>query len=294
MMRSPALTAAGGFNLATTSASWRTRTFWRWPAAPRRFNLATTSASWRTIRADGTSTASIGLQFGHDVSVVENIRPTVGRTVLYLLQFGHDVSVVENVRPSPITRSSIGSFNLATTSASWRTRTCSPARPGTAACFNLATTSASWRTVALGVYRVVLPVLQFGHDVSVVENIVAGDRASFDTQLQFGHDVSVVENVEARHPGRPVPRGFNLATTSASWRTLSRGTSPRRTRRFNLATTSASWRTLRLEGESIGADLASIWPRRQRRGERDDAVGTVAPKEASIWPRRQRRGELNL
>ena len=36
------------------------------------------------------------LQFGHDVSVVENLGRTFVRGVNLALQFGHDVSVVEN------------------------------------------------------------------------------------------------------------------------------------------------------------------------------------------------------
>ena len=109
------------FNLATTSASWRTRRANTESETSRGFNLATTSASWRTRLHSPGCPGRRGLQFGHDVSVVENSGKYFGRGD-YLaasiwprrqrrgersrprscpptwskLQFGHDVSVVEN------------------------------------------------------------------------------------------------------------------------------------------------------------------------------------------------------
>ena len=359
-------------------------------ARAARFNLATTSASWRTYRPLAVQAGGVVLQFGHDVSVVENVAEgeQVGDVLeasiwprrqrrgeqppcnwgcrsRTWLQFGHDVSVVEN-RPAQVRRPRrSGRFNLATTSASWRTGWLGDLSCPTRERFNLATTSASWRTHWHGIAAGMVLMLQFGHDVSVVENWVAGGPATGGGALQFGHDVSVVENgvtpvsvdgsgqasIWPRRQRRGEPRcsrspcpagaGFNLATTSASWRTPSATRRRPRKSGFNLATTSASWRTGRLVDTPIAAYVASIWPRRQRRGERDvvfdpfagsgsfnlattsaswrtatltaagftgrqwlqfghdvSVVENFAPADgldeiggASIWPRRQRRGE---
>ena len=207
--------------------------------------MATTSASWRTRGPLRVSFERGWLQFGHDVSVVENsvTRRSTG-TRAPELQFGHDVSVVENVValvafggftpeasiwPRRQRRGELAGtmscprgcpcFNLATTSASWRTGSCARRTLSRSRCFNLATTSASWRTYDAKHVLCFGTLLQFGHDVSVVENVTRLDtRATATTTLQFGHDVSVVENEKA---GRRSPAGGG----------------------------------------------ASIWPRRQRRGE---------------------------
>ena len=281
--------------MATTSASWRTTAAGRPPTPTGGFNLATTSASWRTSGRRAGSRSTSGLQFGHDVSVVEN----AVEAILTAAPGPASIWPRRQRRGEPLTarsgRADRRRFNLATTSASWRTprpargrgawptasiwprrqrrgertpgRRCGPSGP----CFNLATTSASWRT---------------GEGMTV--------------NCGYG--------------------GFNLATTSASWRTPARS---RRSRppsgSFNLATTSASWRTFNpagnpadVQGLQFGHDVsvvengrpdpggdeggegASIWPRRQRRGEprRRGALGAGVP--ASIWPRRQRRGERVL
>ena len=109
------------------------------------------------------------------------------------LQFGHDVSVVENTTSRPAATS--------------------PRK------------------------------LQFGHDVSVVENSGGPGQLGGLAALQFGHDVSVVENFACPAGCVTVTKSFNLATTSASWRTTPSRSPARGHWCFNLATTSASWRT---------------------------------------------------
>ena len=208
------------------------------------------------------------------------------------LQFGHDVSVVENRVLGGDCERHGRLFNLATTSASWRTRRRRDRRLANP-------TSSIWpRRQRRGERPEQVPLggglggLQFGHDVSVVENNAPARRDSAERRssiwprrqrrgeqrpgqdlvvvpegLQFGHDVSVVENGgPLLHRGRPA-RLFNLATTSASWRTPGTG-----------------------YGIPV-MDLSSIWPRRQRRGERVGFDGRLERLESSIWPRRQRRGE---
>ena len=257
------------------------------------------------------------LQFGHDVSVVENGRSRRPPPFRRSLQFGHDVSVVENrrrrhddrrpddasiwprrqrrgelipVAKSPVVRrASIWprrqrrgerprgrGCGRRRAASIWPRRqrrgerAAGPERPGPGRDASI------WPRRQRRGERSAVPAshcgivaLQFGHDVSVVENDdrrtpVAGDHPL----LQFGHDVSVVENAVRRRASNPKGSCFNLATTSASWRTLAeRRPGPR-------------------------YDPASIWPRRQRRGERRDAAGWHATGTlASIWPRRQRRGE---
>ena len=70
--------------------------------------------------------------------------------------------------------------------------------------FNLATTSASWRTAANRTGSWAAGRLQFGHDVSVVENDQGGVIPAVEHALQFGHDVSVVENAFFNSPVEPV------------------------------------------------------------------------------------------
>ena len=233
----------------------------------RGFNLATTSASWRTPPRATAGNEISGLQFGHDVSVVENstrppsgIRP--GGASIWprrqrrgepashktasanhsRLQFGHDVSVVEN--------------NAA------------KAADTLEAMLQFGHDVSVVENKALRASRPTSAGLQFGHDVSVVENLRHGPAVGVSERLQFGHDVSVVENPYRRPAGRDSPASFNLATTSASWRTCARSpyTAPRVPLQFghdvsvveNAACSPIPGRSGR----------ASIWPRRQRRGER--------------------------
>ena len=280
--------------MATTSASWRTL------VAPvllaimqSSFNLATTSASWRTNAGEKMSLSRPGLQFGHDVSVVENPcglgrfdPPLVASIWPRRQRRGEQYSSRSLLPPS-------FSFNLATTSASWRTaaggglpprprrvcfnlattsaswRTAAPARRSSARrrCFNLATTSASWRTFA------------------VCESWADQDM------LQFGHDVSVVENSRFFRPTIGPDRGFNLATTSASWRTGTGRPSAAPPERLQFGHDVSVVENAVPPAVEQGRQRASIWPRRQRRGELDDGHDHGGDLAASIWPRRQRRGE---
>ena len=61
------------------------------------------------------------LQFGHDLTVVENICSVIVCLLLSSLQFGHDLTVVENFQTMEEVIFTKGRFNLATTSRSWRT-----------------------------------------------------------------------------------------------------------------------------------------------------------------------------
>ena len=279
------------------------------------------------------------LQFGHDVSVVENrvkrtpcaglartsiwprrqrrgeprTAPSVGGATARL-QFGHDVSVVENRRVR-LGRPPVGLTSI------WPRRQRRGERPPRRACrsgcthFNLATTSASWRTSSPSANIMLHVTLQFGHDVSVVEN-GAGDERPVDAagtsiwprrQRRGEHNLGARPVVEVRtsiwprrqrrgerRPGlRPDPlrrtsiwprrqrrgeretpvqevlrgRDFNLATTSASWRTPGHRRARHAAPIFNLATTSASWRTMGRKNRRCRCPGSSIWPRRQRRGE---------------------------
>ena len=160
------------------------------------------------------------LQFGHDVSVVENSIRSSALLFVIPLQFGHDVSVVENQYLHELTAECDVTlqFGHDVSVVENLPRPLRPPRRCT--CFNLATTSASWRTVS----QTATPILLAG--------------------LQFGHDVSVVENASMAWAARSTRRPcFNLATTSASWRTNRTSSSVTAQSGFNLATTSASWRT---------------------------------------------------
>ena len=329
------------FNLATTSASWRTSGAGRSPPTARRFNLATTSASWRTPlgpprRDSGRSGVNLattsaswrtprprpprGDRRGFNLATTSaswrTDREHAAAFAPPALQFGHDVSVVENFAPWGVASAPSKCFNLATTSASWRTWgvvvTATAFSPG----FNLATTSASWRTICYEVGVKELVELQFGHDVSVVEN---GREAA---PPGYHVHASIWPRRQRRgEPGRTATRcagcrrfnlattsaswrtwrgrdllrrarlSFNLATTSASWRTGRGRWSASRKPGFNLATTSASWRTDRVVEVGDRLEDASIWPRRQRRGELSQPLALRQGPDASIWPRRQRRGE---
>ena len=133
--------------------------------------------------------------------------------------------------------------------------------------------------------------LQFGHDVSVVEN------PSIDPLKEASADSSIWPRRQRRGE-RGIARLrmyrrslFNLATTSASWRTCRRAAVGTQRDVFNLATTSASWRTTATPTLIAGNVVSSIWPRRQRRGEQSAVRRDRHRHQSSIWPRRQRRGE---
>ena len=166
-----------------------------------------------------------------------------------------------------------------------------PRRGDTSSCFNLATTSASWRTRKPAAASPGCGMLQFGHDVSVVENP--------DTLL--GNMIAMSASIWPRRQRRGEPTGrppcgrssasFNLATTSASWRTAA----PTRAYADKVALQFGHDVSV-VENENVvrvgvGQRPASIWPRRQRRGERPTGSNLAAFRTASIWPRRQRRGE---
>ena len=106
--------------------------------------MATTSASWRTARREADAAPDEVLQFGHDVSVVENIRPV----------FDDDAD---------------DGFNLATTSASWRTVN-EKSPTSRKAMLQFGHDVSVVENPRTRVRRSVDVPLQFGHDVSVVEN----------------------------------------------------------------------------------------------------------------------------
>ena len=208
------------------------------------------------------------LQFGHDVSVVENPAARTARTA------GRPSSIWPRrqrrgeqqfaLKPGVTLRSSIwprrqrrGELRGTPTPWPWSASSIWPRRQRrgeprarwprtrTGEFFNLATTSASWRTEHSALSVLLDTYLQFGHDVSVVENRDhdsarrhvrnssiwprrqrRGERgadlagAYLAGALQFGHDVSVVENPGPGASPEAPCRIFNLATTSASWRTM--------------------------------------------------------------------------
>ena len=387
-MRYLAGLCAQGFNLATTSASWRTTQAGVapsandaasiWPRRQRRGEPGRQAGDDRQAQlqfghdvsvventsAKGVTFAVVGLQFGHDVSVVENVKGAGNvLAVAEKLQFGHDVSVVENGRDRrhPDRRDAasiwprrqrrgeharVGRRQALPAASIWprRQRRGELRRPdvikerlgasiwprrqrrGEHAALDtkVARVLASiWprrqrrgeRGAGAG-SKVLKFLLQFGHDVSVVENRVPEGhrrdhrRASIWPRRQRrgelagggGGETPLVASIWPRRQRRGEPRrpspgsraagSFNLATTSASWRTAGRRRTGGRRGRFNLATTSASWRTPH-DGPGVPPHLgASIWPRRQRRGERGLMAARVTEVCASIWPRRQRRGEL--
>ena len=267
--------------MATTSASWRTCRRRRrgsadgvasiWPRRQRRGEhhvrrlreIGDRASIWPRRQRRGerdelrpAALAGVVLQFGHDVSVVENAKQVYAALSYWLLQFGHDVSVVEN-------QESLDKAGAKGAASIWprRQRRGEPP-PGTR-------------------MTRVETLLQFGHDVSVVENFVG---RPWDRRCQKDHHEGASIWPRRQRRGELGRRGhsrghgvgFNLATTSASWRTIAdvppsapNGTLqfghdvsvvenstfrrwPRRRRwRFNLATTSASWRTVRYAVENV-------------------------------------------
>ncbi len=83
------------FNGATTSRSWNGRRL----APPRPsgagFNGATTSRSWNVAYVNAVRCRPLGLQWSHDLSVVECTAVLNGASTPGRLQWSHDLSVVE-------------------------------------------------------------------------------------------------------------------------------------------------------------------------------------------------------
>ena len=135
-----------------------------------RFIGATTSRSWNPSRTSGSPTSASTLQWGHDLSVVESWAAGVAQdSITWLLQWGHDLSVVESQRPSAPSASrwpaSMGPRPLGRGIA----RRCLRSRTRRS-CFNGATTSRSWNPSAPEDLRGWEGLLQWGHDLSVVES----------------------------------------------------------------------------------------------------------------------------
>ena len=198
------------------------------------------------------------------------------------LQFGHDVSVVENACTSCRAKSRKRCFNLATTSASWRTPNLRGVRRSNP------TGASIWprrqrrgeqvcsRTDPCRSSR-----LQFGHDVSVVENVRRGEGGlrrggasiwprrqrrgeqettpvyyAIGSKLQFGHDVSVVEN--GKDPQAPPTPGDEALQFGHDVSVVE---------------------NREVYGQRGRGHTASIWPRRQRRGERLAVAAAYAAVE---------------
>ena len=137
--------------------------------------------------------------------------------------------------------------------------------------FNAATTRRPWRTTMRRA------------DISVAAR-----------ELQCGHDPKAVENEADAASHSTGSRRFNAATTRRPWRTRAHGmTSGRSVTSFNAATTRRPWRTGRGAAPILlSRSLASMRPRPEGRGERDDARRSRdGDLKASMRPRPEGRGE---
>ena len=229
--------------MATTSASWRTRRLrLRRRRRKKRFNLATTSASWRTSANAVQSTPS----------ALASIWPRRQRRGELPGGQGAGERVEASIWPRRQRRGEhdrLGHVEQRQGASIWPRRQRRGERRGWSGrragsrCFNLATTSASWRTVWDGRQYSGRTASIWPRRQRRGERDPSAPNAAWTASLQFGHDVSVVENQLQRGFGRRAERGFNLATTSASWRTYRVRAGFTAARCFNLATTSASWRT---------------------------------------------------
>src|ERR1700722_11369633 len=88
-----------------------------------------------------------------------------------------------------------------------------------------------------------------------------------------------------------ITRSFNAATANSPWRTHGsrrlRGTQTS----FNAATANSPWRTAAKDVLVSRYDLASMRPRRIRRGGPGQGISRIQGNGASMRPRRIRRGE---
>ncbi len=133
-----------------------------------RFNGATTLRSWKLFTNKKTTPETIQLQWSHDLAVVET-------------------------RPRGAAGPSRRSFNGATTLRSWKRE--EPSRLGLMNVgFNGATTLRSWKLHAYSDPRLAILLLQWSHDLAVVETASPlSDGGTQCTRLQWSHDLAVVE-----------------------------------------------------------------------------------------------------
>ncbi len=90
------------------------------------------------------------------------------------------------------------------------------------------------------------PPLQWGHDLAVMERgeELVGDITA--TVLQWGHDLAVMESRFRACNPMPLTTRFNGAMTLRSWRGPWRPVLPVGARRFNGAMTLRSWRAVQI------------------------------------------------
>ncbi len=260
--------SATGFNGATSSSTWKVAAggpnvahYQQASMGPRRRRRG------RLDDAAVAGVASIPLQWGHVVVDVEGApfrfargRPDTASMGPRRRRRGRGGHLRRN-RPAR------HRFNGATSSSTWkdthrhrvapsrRIASMGPRRrrPGRGISTNLRqanTGSLQWGHVVVDVEGLLVPVggaaqapLQWGHVVVDVEGMTIADRILTNLlRLQWGH---VVVNVE----GRPAP-ALHASPPPC----------------FNGATSSSTWKAVKVSGERRYQGLASMGPRRRRRG----------------------------
>ena len=233
---------------------------------PPRFNWATASPPWRRATAQEQTRrcfmASIGPR-----------RRRRGDPLAVAVQrIGEHASIGPRRRrrgdPTPECepRPPYRSFNWATASPPWRHRLLLSSREAQSR-FNWATASPPWRPGKRRRGESEDALLQLGHGVAAVETWIRPvkrpkpSRASIGPRRRRRGDRCARVSVSTRESG------FNWATASPPWRPhWDCGTSAP-CRRFNWATASPPWRRPDPRNKDGANHVASIGPRRRRRGD---------------------------
>ncbi len=163
-----------GFNGAMTLRPWRG---WRKPTPSRghrSFNGAMTLRSWRGGACRKSATRSQCFNGAMTLRSWRGPHLHFGLSPCRQLQWGHDLAVMES-GTSRRTAGSESCFNGAMTLRSWREKSRPPPSRPRASRFNGAMTLRSWRVVAWEFYRGHESLLQWGHDLAVMESPLVPD-----------------------------------------------------------------------------------------------------------------------
>ncbi len=257
------------------------------------FNAATARRPWRTPALGQFRLGPVGLQCGHGPKAVENLRAE---------GVGPEQDGEASMRPRPEgrgersgaapARATSGCFNAATARRPWRTTSfiasCDQCLKASMRPRPEGRGERTWRDRFIIHYHASMRPRPEGRG----EPPMSLPRSRGSTRLQCGHGPKAVENRRTRPRGTSPGRGFNAATARRPWRTSARPAGCSGQGRLQCGHGPKAVENKASGGTNDLANLASMRPRPEGRGERRDGHRDLAgARLASMRPRPEGRGE---
>ena len=136
-------------------------------------------------------------------------------------------------------------FNSATTFRLWKLKSIKTVR-GRLGNFNSATTFRLWKHNFRGWVWHLRELLQFCHNLSVMETFSIAAPSKYPSPLQFCHNLSVMETINSVLKDAADGSNFNSATTFRLWKQLYLAKTDFGMTNFNSATTFRLWKLSRV------------------------------------------------